>query len=906
MEKRKKLQKTKNKTLAILITALLAFSLTVPTSLISSVFAHSPALNIPTYAFIEVNPNPAGTGQTVNVGFWLGQPPPTASGSYGDRWQNLKIIVTKPDGNTETLGPFTTDDTGGTHTDYTPSQLGNYTFQFIFPGQTLAGNNLSPATTAATKAFIGDFYQPSNQTATLTVQQSPVPLVPQNPLPTNYWTRPIQSVNDQWYNISGNWLGFGTSTFANTGMYNVTGNYNPYTTAPTTAHILWTKPISFGGLMGGEFGGTDMSNYYSTSQYEPKFAPVIINGVLYYTQFPNSNQDPAGITALDLRTGKTLWTDTNLNYTVPQLQQGLIGGAGGVTGSGAVPYTTSLRCGQILDYVSPNQYGGLAYLWIQEPTVAPNTGATYGMLDAMTGMPILTVVNAPGASGLAPMTITEDQGGDLIGYYVNASTPSAPTLNMWNSSQAILYPNGQGPGFKNWSWRPVEGSTIQFAAGIMWTVPLPINISGVPLPSASSLPGTLSIASINSGVILMTAAGFTGGSYFQSGFQIEAGYSADTGSQLWVNNRTETPYTRIGIVAVGNGAYAVVNYETALLIGYSLTTGTQLWNTQLTNVNSYNSIGGYQAVLANGIIYMWGFGGDIWAINMQTGNVQWQTNTNVLYGAAGSDTPYGVWPLWTFSCGSLADGMLFVPEGHMYSPPLFRGASELAVNTTTGKLVWSLMGFDITSGPAIADGILTTVNDYDNQIYAIGMGASKTTIAAPSVGVTTSAPITISGTITDISAGSQQDAVAANFPNGLPVVADSSMTGWMEHVYQQQPMLANTTGVPISISVVDANGNYRTIGSTTSTVYGTYSLTWTPDISGSYTVIANFAGTQSYYPSSASATFYASSVPTAAPTVAPIANTVTSSDMLMYMAVGIIAIIIPIAIATVLILRKRP
>ena len=53
--------------------------------------------------------------------------------------------------------------------------------------------------------------------------------------------------------ISGNWLGFGT-LFSATGMYNATGDYNPYTTAPTTAHVLWTKPAGFGGLIGGEFG----------------------------------------------------------------------------------------------------------------------------------------------------------------------------------------------------------------------------------------------------------------------------------------------------------------------------------------------------------------------------------------------------------------------------------------------------------------------------------------------------------------------------------------------------------------------------------------------------------------------------------------------------------------------------
>ena len=71
---------------------------------------------------------------------------------------------------------------------------------------------------------------------------------------------------------------------------------------------------------------------------------------------------------------------------------------------------------------------------------------------------------------------------------------------------------------------------------------------------------------------------------------------------------------------------------------------------------------------------------------------------------------------------------------------------------------------------------MTILNAYDNQIYAYGMGPSKTTVTAPDVGVTTATPVTITGTVMDISAGSQQNAVAANFPNGLPCVSDASMS----------------------------------------------------------------------------------------------------------------------------------
>ena len=63
---------------------------------------------------MNAGPNPAGIGQTLTLGFWLNAPPMTANGPYGDRFNNMTITVTKPDGTTQTLGPFSTDDTGGT------------------------------------------------------------------------------------------------------------------------------------------------------------------------------------------------------------------------------------------------------------------------------------------------------------------------------------------------------------------------------------------------------------------------------------------------------------------------------------------------------------------------------------------------------------------------------------------------------------------------------------------------------------------------------------------------------------------------------------------------------------------------------------------------------------------------
>ena len=94
-----------------------------------------------------------------------------------------------------------------------------------------------------------------------------------------------------------------------------------------------------------------------------------------------------------------------------------------------------------------------------------------------------------------------------------------------------------------------------------------------------------------------------------------------------------------------------------------------------------------------------------------------------------------------------------------------------------------------------------------------------------------------------------------NFPNGLPAVSDASMSHWMEYVYRQQPKPTNTIGVQVTLSVFDANNNTRTIGTATTDTNGFYSLSWTPDIDGKYTVFATFGGSQSYWPSQATSAF---------------------------------------------------
>ena len=431
---KKKMQNRKNKALAILIVAVLTISIGASISLIPIAGAHSPPINQQTLAFISAAPNPDGLGQTITLGFWLQQPPNTADGPYGDRWEGMKINVVKPDGTNETLGPFRSDDTGGTYTTYVPTVLGNYSFQMIFPGQNLTGSNPRPNAVQPGAAYIGDYFLPSvSNVATVTVQESIVAYLPTAPLPTNYWTRPINAMNYNWYSIGGNWLG------GPNGIYRVDSQYNPYTVGPESAHILWTKPEGFGGTVGGDFGNDLTGNYYTNRQYEKPFMPIIINGVLYYTLYPGSTANPVAWVAVDLRTGQEIWRDDATNFG---------GGSPAQTALTVNGQVSSLYIGQVLNYVSPNQFGGFAYLWSNGNISlgGQKSGTTsWNMFDASTGMYILSIVNG------TTMTITRDEHNNLIGYFINASSPGGPTLNKWNSTQCIIAgTNGEVA----WQWRP--------------------------------------------------------------------------------------------------------------------------------------------------------------------------------------------------------------------------------------------------------------------------------------------------------------------------------------------------------------------------------------------------------------------------------------------------------------------
>jgi hypothetical protein len=234
------------------------------------------------YAIIGATPNPIGVGQETLLALGLTQQLAFAP----DGWEDITITVTKPDGTTETLGPFRTDSTGLTGAVYVPAVAGNYTLQTNFPKQKYQGITYLAST---------------SRLLVLIVQEEPVPYYPAHPLPSEYWTRPIDAQLREWYTISANWL---------TTPRNMWVPYNDY--APETAHILWAKPLTVGGVVGGALGDAalDALGYHGFEcgdAYEGKWQQrFIIGGKLIY-QTRAEEEPQKEYTCVDLHTGEELW-----------------------------------------------------------------------------------------------------------------------------------------------------------------------------------------------------------------------------------------------------------------------------------------------------------------------------------------------------------------------------------------------------------------------------------------------------------------------------------------------------------------------------------------------------------------------------------------------------------------------
>ncbi len=838
----------KNKNKRKLFSATLVALLALSAFIVCMQSANAAALEIDTYAYVMVSPNPVGVNQQVLVTAQIDKVSPTAVGVYGgDHFKGLTVKITAPDGTTETKGPYEAWSMSNAFFYFTPTKVGQYSFQMDFPGQWIN-----------TTAYQYWFKPSTSQTVTLTVQQEPIQPMPDDPLPTDYWTRPIYGENKGWSTIADNWpmrrYNFPSRFFSGDTAF------APYTSAPDTAHVLWTKQLIFGGVAGGPFGD---KTFYTGLSYEQFYNPLIISGRIYYIDHgPASYGDRAagsidpfgdmgyGTYCVDLYTGEQIWYLNN----------------------------TLIQFAQLYDIENPNEHGLIAHLWEASFPDSNNT-STWKMYDAFTGRYILTIRNVP-MHPLQTNAVTLGPNGELLSYYLDAQTDR---LILWNSTKALgQYPMIYYPERYNL----VTGANLDGRRGIQWNVSIPDMPPGTVIQALNVEEGYLltSWQSVANWSVYTSYPGVIKEAMFPTSINADSsGKYPDSIQPLWMQDRTNIQGRVFYSKNIGSGAYTIFDSATLQIHCYDAATGAQRWVTDEISNNGW-AYYTYMHHIAYGRLYTLGYDGNLRAWNLENGNLDWA----YYLGSSGYETPYGTWPSYTGF--NIVDHKIYLTnDDHSPDSVVWRGGKLWCVDADTGEGLWDISGW-IRHG-AISDGILTALNSLDGQIYTFGKGPSTTTVSAPQTAIAKGTSVIITGTVTDQSEGQK----------GTAAISDQDMSEWMEYLHMQKPKPTSATGVQVKLAAIGSNGNSVDIGTATSDTNGNFGLAWTPTAEGTYQIVAKFDGTNSY--GSSEDTTYLT-VGTASEGTNTGAASVASTDSTVFIAVAAVALVIA-AIAVVLSVRKR-
>jgi len=804
-----------------------------------------------TFPFINAIPNPVGVGQEVllHVGILTAH-------VHGDGWKNLEVLITKPDGTTEKLTGINTDSTGGTGRVYVPDQVGTYILQTHFPEQVVEVDIVQSDTGRVLPAgtIMKESYSP---TLELVVQEEPVPIYPGHPRPTEYWSRPIDSQLYEWNVIAGHWLRSPPNLYA------------PYNEdAPETAHILWAKPIrrDLGALVGGAY---DSHGFTTGDAYENEWQnSVVLNGILYYnkyhsaftyggTLYPGAYDSPPGVVAVDLHTGEELWYKDDIR----------------------------IAFGQIYYYSSSNQHGAHDY-------IISTSGSNWDFYKAATGDWEFTITGVPsGYQYYGP-------NGEIMILTVDTANG---WMTLWNNT-AIPYLLGGTGGASEEMWRPYK-ITVNATDGYMWNVSIP---SGLGVPGFPTL-GIPAYVAYDDRVVglswnrtdvivwgLSLEKGHEGALLFKNEWKPPASWEDSALTIQWVGATSEPE----------DGVIALWVKEERRFYGFSTETGDYLWKTE---PESYLDAYGWGAAehtwcFAYGKLYSTGVAGIMYAYDLKTGETVWTYEVHDPYNEFLFANNW--WQWITF----ITDGKIY--SGHAeHSPidPKPRGGAFVCLDAETGELIWRANGlFHQTrwGGRAvIGDSIMATMDTYDGQVYAVGKGPSKITADAQTDVVTLGGAAIVKGSVLDVSPGTEDTRIKLRFPDGVPAVADESMSDWMLYVYKQFERPADIKGVTVKIEIIDPNGNYQDLGTTTTDAYGNYAFSFCPELPGQYMVIATFEGSKAYYPSTTTTYLTVQEAPSPGGPILP--EQPTEAPLISTEAAIIIAVVVAACIIGVALWMRR-
>jgi hypothetical protein len=824
----------------------------------------TPFSTFDTVAYMSITPNPIGVGQQVLVNMWCS--PGMAHYTY---MQGYKVTIQKPDGTTEVIGPFNSylgDTTAWFQ--YVVDQVGTYKFKFEQPGTYVPagvyaarpGELTTPDYTLGASLY---YTASSTDWQELTVQQEWINSWPSAPLPTDYWTRPVTPEHREWWPILGNYP-FSSAYYYPNGrvLYASNYRYTAYVQAPNTAHVVWRRQGNIGGLIGGYAyqyssysGGGTPSIIYAGRCYQTltKQVPTYVNGSLIL--WPTTVWE-----CYDLRTGQVYWdiqgvtAPTNILYEI-----GTIAATEQMEASrGYSVYLVAISGGRLYKY---NPYTGAATLNISLPSYITSS----------------TIYN-----------------NDLV--------YSVQTINATANNYRLL----------NWS---MLGSSTDFTSriGSNITYLLPQVISGFGVSGFLRYDFDAGVVTVGSWNLQLALYG--GAISYCVGTNITS-MDLNTGAVLFSFGTNDTLHdtnqSPVFITNRGKVAFAAQNRHWDC---FDARTGKKLWESDLTAYPWGNwwaySTASYDFNESKSAIIGSSYAG-IYAIDWDTGHILWHYYAPEVP----FESPYGGEPF--FTAVTIADGKVYAFGGeHTTTQPITRGWHLHCINATTGELLWKIAG-DMTPG-AVADGYLTASCPYDGYMYVFGKGKSATTVSATPAVIAKGATTLIQGTVMDQSPGDQgsvQNPTAPldspTKPNTVPCVSAASMETQMEYLYMQHPVDGlyhneTITGVPVLLTAIGSKGNVISIGTTTTNgYYGTFGMAWTPPDEDTYTIMASFAGDDSYGSSSTGTSLVvtpapASPTPTATPPEAAPDNT-----GLIYATLAAVIVAIIIGIVAVLVgLRKR-
>ncbi|MDG6222295.1 MAG: PQQ-binding-like beta-propeller repeat protein [Candidatus Bathyarchaeota archaeon] len=545
---------TKIQTKLFAFFCVLVFVISTTLAIMPTVVAQDEIREKQTYAIIGATPNPVQVNQQVLLHIGVTDYLRVAS----DGFEGLTVTVTKPDGTTETLGEYRTDSTGGTGAVYTPTMVGTYTFQTHFPSQTY--------TWTASPAFSTNIYGTIRYLASdseileVEVNNEPTTYYQPSPLPTEYWSRPIDSQLHEWSTISANYVATPP---------NLVAPYND--DAPETSHILWTNEIQTGGLAG---GATWNHAYECGDAYEGFFASsVIIGGKLYYNHY-KSGFPTQQVVAVDLHTGEELWVKP---LTTP---------------SGVV---VRLSFAQSFYWDSYNYHAVFPYLW-------GTSGSTWHAFDPFDGQYVYSMENVP--SG----TRVYGPKGEIYIYTVNTANG---WMTLWNSSRVV---SDEG------SWiRFGMGSTFDARDGIEWNVTIPTGLQGSVVAVnfqdrlvGNDAPGFLTMGDLP---VHTWAINLEPGHEGELIFNTEWNPPPGDITVSWGTRYNGAP-------SFEDKVYVLWSKDTRQLYGFDLDTGEQIWGP--TEPQHYLDYLGIEVVIAEGIIFSGRMAGIINAYDVKTGQLLWE------------------------------------------------------------------------------------------------------------------------------------------------------------------------------------------------------------------------------------------------------------------------------------------